>query len=268
MKVLLIDGTNIVMRYAYAMAPHMMDPAYPGNTMDEQSAAQILKAVGRAFHECATAAEATHMVVALDSSLPGERVARFPEYKARRRTSTNVWVNRLNIYLADHGIFTIRAPGFEADDVIATLVARIGRAGQTCAVLSGDSDLLVLASLWCDVYQFGGKGEPRFVKRTMRWIASKYEIVNSQMLTMYKALVGEPGDGLPGVQGIGKKKAAALLAEYRTPEAIRASGRLDQEHLDQFDLMLYLVTLREDVPLDPVQPRDCRIHPQPEATPV
>lgn len=258
MRVLLIDGTNIAMRYAFAMVPHMMDPGYPGGRLDQEEVQRVMHAVEKAFRECALAAEATHMIVALDSGLPGDRHARFPDYKAKRRQSTNVWSNRLHVHLTGRGILALRWPEFEADDVIATLVARIGRAGATCAVLSGDSDLLQLASLWCDVFQFGGPNEPRFVCRTMQWIAAKYEIPHAGLLTLYKALVGEPGDGIPGVKGIGRKKASALLQQFQTADELRASGRVD---LEQFDLMHYLVTLREDVPLDPVQPKDCRILP-------
>lgn len=263
MKVLLIDGTNVIMRYAFAMVPHMMDPGYPGGRLDQEEVERVLRAAEKAFRECALEAEATHMIVALDSGLPGDRRARFPDYKAKRQQSTNVWSNRLTMHLNKRGILALRWPEFEADDVIATLVARIGRAGGTCAVLSGDSDLLQLASLWCDVFQFGGPNEPRFVARSMKWIAEKYEIPHANMLTLYKALVGEPGDGIPGVRGIGRKKAAALLQQYQTAEALRTSGKID---LEQFDLMLYLVMLREDVPLDPVQPKDCRITPPKEAS--
>jgi 5'-3' exonuclease len=261
MKVLLIDGTNVVMRYAFAMVPHMMDPGYPGGHLDAEDVAKVMRAVEKACRECAMEAEATHMIVALDSGLPGDRHARFPDYKAKRIHTTNLWSNRLSIHCAARGIMALRWPQFEADDVIATLVARIGRAGGTCAVLSGDSDLLQLASLWCDVFQFGGKQEPRFVARSMKWIAEKYELPHSNMLTLYKALVGETGDGIPGVKGIGRKKAAALLQQYHSAEELRTCGKID---LEQFDLMLYLVTLREDVPLDPVQPKDCRITPPKE----
>lgn len=256
MRVLLVDGTNIVMRYAFAMVPHMMDPGYPGGHLDADDVAKVLHAVEKACRECAQVAEATHMIVCLDSGLPGHRRSRFPDYKAKRQQTTNIWSNRLSIHLTQRGIMSLRWPEFEGDDVIATLVARVGRAGGTCAVLSGDSDLLVLASLWCDVFQFGGKNDPRFVARPMKWIAEKYEIPNSGMLTLYKALVGEPGDGIPGVKGIGRKKAVALLQQFQSADELRKSGRIDVE---QFDLMLYLVTLREDVPLDPVQPKDCRI---------
>jgi 5'-3' exonuclease len=66
-------------------------------------------------------------------------------------------------------------------------------------VLSGDSDLLVLASDDCDVYQFGRKGEERFQRRSPEWICGKYGIASPQQLRAYKAIVGESGEGVPGL---------------------------------------------------------------------
>jgi DNA polymerase-1 len=134
------------------------------------------------------------------------------------------------------------------------------RAGKLVAILSGDSDLLQLATLGVLCYQFGRAGvEARFVNRPMQWIREKYEIPSAGQLPAYKALVGEPGDGLPGVPGIGPVKAKKLLHQYETTTALCDSMAIDTP---TFLAALDLVTLREDVPIDPIPPALCRINPQ------
>jgi DNA polymerase-1 len=249
---LLIDGTNVVMRYAAAMVPKELSEI--GRIPDEM-AVKVLESVTRSMFECAKIAEATHMIVALDSTVGSWRRAKYPEYKANRSTSTAEWTNRLAMHLHALNVYTVRVPEFEADDIIATLAARAGRASKAVSILSSDSDLLQLAALNVTCYQYGGQNEARFVPRSMAWIRAKYDIDSVGHLPAFKALVGEPGDHLPGVPGIGKVKAKKLL-EQNTIEALKSSPQIDGP---QFTLMLELTTLRIDVPIDPVSPGACRI---------
>lgn len=251
MKLLLVDGTNVVMRYASAMIPNL-DECVP------EEVVKVTRAVESAVRRCAQQIEATHVILALDS-VENWRKARYPEYKATRTGTTGVWSNRLALHAASCGLAVQRASGFEADDIIATLVARSAKAGHSSAVLSSDSDLLALASLFCTVYQFGKKGEPRFAPRSMQWIAEHYQIASAGLLRDFKSLVGEPGDNLPGLPGVGPVKARAHLARWGSVEGLLRSGVLDVEQVQQLTLMRSLVTLREDVPLDPIVPSACRL---------
>lgn len=253
MTLFLVDGTNVVMRYAGAMATDMEQPT-------EAEVEKVLHGVTRAIVDCAAVAGAAHLIVALDSSVGSWRRDKFPEYKAKRTISTLVWTNRLNVHLATRGVVCVRCPSFEADDVIATLAARAVRAGKMVGILSGDSDLLQLATLSVFCYQFGKPGvEAKFVNRPMQWIRERYGIPSVGKLAAYKALVGEPGDGLPGVPGIGPVKAKKLLNQYDTVTALIESAAIDTP---TFVAALDLVTLREDAPIEPIDPKLCRINPQ------
>jgi DNA polymerase-1 len=253
MTLLLVDGTNVVMRYVGAM---VTDAQHASDAEIEK----VLRGVTKAIVDCADVAGATHLIVALDSGVGSWRRDKYPEYKAKRTDSTLIWSNRLNIHLAARAVVCVRAPSFEADDVIATLSARAERAGKMVAILSGDSDLLQLASLSVYCYQFGKPGvEARFVNRPMQWIREHYEIPSAGQLAAYKALVGEPGDGLPGVPGIGPVKAKKLLHQYESTVALCDSMAIDTP---AFLAALELVTLREDVPIDPIPPALCRINPR------
>jgi DNA polymerase-1 len=248
---LLVDGTNIVMRYASAMAGDLDAPT-------AEDIEKVCNAVTRAILACCTDAGATHVIVALDSGVGSWRRALYPEYKAHRTTKTLEWTNRLNITLTFSGIMCVRVPEFEADDIIATLAARAQKNGKEVAVLSGDSDLLQLASLACSVIQFGKHPEAKFVARSMQWIKEKYGLAHAGHLALYKALVGEPGDGIPGVPGIGPVKARKILSLNTHPSEIALLLKGEVE-VEAFKLALQLVTLRDDVPIEPIPGSECRV---------
>lgn len=252
MTLLLVDGTNVVMRYASVMIEK--DAEITNADRD-----RVLRAVMKAFAECAQAMEATHLIVALDSVVGSWRRERFPAYKAARTVSTTEWSNRLAMHCIERGVKVVRVAGFEADDALATLVARSEKSGRECCVLSGDSDLLQLSSLLTRVVQFGMKGEPRFVVRSMEWTRQKFGLASAGLLTLYKALVGETGDGLPGVPGIGPVKAHKLLSLAQTAEEITMLLKGEVE-MEAFKLALELVTLRTDAPIEPIVPSECRIN--------
>lgn len=258
-RILLVDGTNIVMRYAHAMMPHgSVDTPEESDITRERSAA-VFGAVERAIRECAQIAGAPYAVVAIDRS-PSWRYDVYPEYKAARAGGgTSWWSEGLVTRLAANGIQCASAPGFEADDVVATLADRTVSSGRHAAVLSGDSDLLVLASEACDVYQFGRKDEPRFVKRSPEWIAAKYQIASAALLRDFKAIVGEAGDSLPGIDGYGPVKARQLLKRFGTAEALLESVALRESDRARLALMLTLVSLRTDAPIEAIAPAMCRL---------
>lgn len=252
MKILLVDGTNMVMRWAFAMIPEAA--AGDRNGATEEQVLRVLASVERVLRECATIASCTHVVVAVDSSVDSWRKQLYPDYKSGRRGITGLWSNRLQLYLSPRGWLVMRHPGEEADDVLATLAHRITASGRACAVLSGDSDLLQLIAPLCEVWRFGDRtsGE-RMIRCDDGYVLDKFG-VHARDLRVYKALVGERGDDLPGVQGIGPKRALKILSVSVEPEAIRTVV-----HPEQFDLAMQLVTLNTDVPLASVEPARCKL---------
>lgn len=255
-RLLLVDGTNIVMRYAFAMAPQFVkEPENPGAG---DAISRVVAACVAAVRECATIAGCSHGVIALDS---GEswRKARYPEYKLGRNVSTRIWTAHFATECDRCRVHTVTSEGFEADDVIATIARRATDADRSCAVLSSDSDLLVLANDACDVYQFGRGDEPRYVKRSPAWIAEKYGIASPQQLPALKAIAGESGDNLPGLDGYGPVKARRLIERWGTVEALLASRALTDAQHERLTLMLSLVRLRDDAPIAAISPAVCRI---------
>lgn len=259
MRVLLVDGTNVVMRYAFAMLPDVMSSEKRA-PLTPDDVEKVMAAVEHSIRKCAQTSGCTHAIIALDSNVDSWRKAIYAEYKKSRPPITNEWSNRLQMYLGPRGWLVLRAPTYEADDIIATLSSRLTAAMKPHAVLSGDSDLLALASSLCTVMQFGRGDEPRYVPRPSGWVEEKYG-VPPRFLRFYKALVGETGDGVPGVRGVGPKKAAKLLAQSACDhEILRGIVNLHSgTSLAEFDQMLACVTLNTKVPLEPIAPSKCAI---------
>src|SRR4029079_5266688 len=151
-------------------------------------------------------------------------------------------------------------PGYEADDVIGTLVAKSVKAGVNVVVVSGDKDFqqLVKNGVWL---LNPGRGGPANVEE--HWVstenASERLGVAPEFVTDYLALVGDSSDNIPGVKGIGEKTACELVRKYGHLESILAHvseipGKRPREALLQYadnaKLSKELVTIRDDLPVE------------------
>jgi DNA polymerase-1 len=198
------------------------------------------------------------LAVAMDSRTPTFRHERFPAYKANREKAPedlHAQVPVIEEILAALRVPCVRADGYEADDVIATLAERCRSTGSPCWILSGDKDILQL---------IGGnvrllaqeKGSSALEEYTPERV---FELrgVRPERIVDYLALAGDASDNVPGVAGVGDKTAVKLLARFAglddlyarldevTPEGVRkklAAARGDAM------LSRELVTLRRDVP--------------------
>lgn len=154
------------------------------------------------------------------------------------------------------GLPTFAFPGYEADDVLATLAAELAGAGERPIVVSGDRDCLQLAR---------GPARVLYLARGIQAACYDEQAVRQrfgvppELLPDYVALVGDPSDNLPGVPGIGPRTAARLLLRYGDlPSLLDRLEELppkDRErlrgHEDKLPLWRDLAQLRTDVPLPP-----------------
>ncbi len=170
-----------------------------------------------------------HRLVAAwdDDWRPAFRVAAIGSYKAHRvaaQRPDGTWVEEVPAaltaqvpaiaeVLAALGIARMGAPGFEADDVMGTLVARAGTTGEPVDVVSGDRDLFQLVDDEARVrVLFPGKDG--FVPVDQAELARRYGVATGAAYADMAVLRGDSSDGLPGVPGIGEKTAAALVGRY------------------------------------------------------
>jgi 5'-3' exonuclease len=125
------------------------------------------------------------------------------------------------------GLEVLGAAGFEAEDVIATIAAR---ASGRIEILSGDRDLFALVRD-PDVVVLYPEGAGRLATVDEAEITRRYGIAGRDYLA-FAVLRGDPSDGLPGLRGIGPKKAVELLRQHGGLDGLLASGRLGPEAAD------------------------------------
>lgn len=157
--------------------------------------------------------EATHIVVGLDDPTRSTRKEAWPAYKATRAVkepALRAQLDRLAALCADLGLAVACPPGGEADDVLAA-AARLGRSGAARVVLAtSDRDALGQAHGGVEVLLLGN-GQSQWAWIDDAAVEARYG-VSAARYGEYAALRGDSSDNLPGVAGVGPKRAAQLVA--------------------------------------------------------
>ena len=213
---------------------------------------------------------ATHVVAAWDHEGPTFRHALFPTYKHRRTGSMRSRITPIREGVEATGIASVSVPLYEGDDSVASLMARF-RAESRVTLLSNDSDLLQFVQDGVEVATYVGAGKGPNGMRIKPWSAADVHTkfgVSPEHLPAFKALCGEEGDDIPGVKSVGKGTAVKLLRRWQTLEkALEASefvshrddtAKLAGQH-EHVRLMLQLTTIRQDVPLPPLDLARCAL---------
>jgi 5'-3' exonuclease len=168
-------------------------------------------------------AGADAVVIAFDDPDRNERKVRWPQYKAQRSEKDDALVDqmvRLMAVLGDAGMPVVIEPGWEADDVVASVALLADARGWHTVIATSDRDAFSLITDTTSVLRLGNKLD-NAVTLTPQLLVDTFGITPAQYLD-YAALRGDTSDNLPGVKGIGEKTAAALLQEFGTVEAALA----------------------------------------------
>ena len=194
----------------------------------------------------------------------------YAAYKANRAEiddDLRVQIDPARQLTAAMGMQPYCVPDVEADDVIASLAAAAAAGGQAAVIATSDKDLMYLAGRGCLIHD-----PNRNVLLDAAGVAERYKVQPQQMAD-YLALVGDSSDNIPGVPGIGPKRAAALLAEYQTLDRIiecadELKGKMGESFratIPELPTIRSLVAVREDVALDPLPGQLQAPQVQPEA---
>ncbi|HTT43082.1 MAG TPA: DNA polymerase I [Steroidobacteraceae bacterium] len=196
--------------------------------------------------------------IALVFDAPGRtfRDELFAEYKAQRPgmpDELRAQVEPLLAIIRAQGLPLLRVPGVEADDVIGTLACRAAAAGQSVLISTGDKDMAQLVS------------ESITLINTMSntvldraGVKAKFDVFPEQIVD-YLALIGDSSDNIPGIDKVGPKTAAKLLAQYGTLDGVIAHvaeipGRVGENlraGLATLELSRRLATIQTDLQLPP-----------------
>jgi DNA polymerase-1 len=200
----------------------------------------------------------THIAAAFDVSRQTFRADRFPEYKATRSATPDEFRGQIDItkeVLGALGITVLAEPGFEADDIIATLATQADAAGYRVLVVTGDRDALQLVNSDVTVL-YPIKGVSTLTRYTPDAVVEKYGLTPEQYPD-FAALRGDPSDNLPGIPGVGEKTAAKWIVEYGSLQGLvdnvdTVRGKVGdslRENLSTVVLNRELTHLVRDVPL-------------------
>ncbi len=196
------------------------------------------------------------VIVAMDSRGKSFRKELYPDYKANRPPAPpdlEQQMIRVREIAEAWGMAPLEAPGFEADDIIATLVTQARAQGLRVVIVSADKDLLQLVGP--DVVMYDTMRDKVFGAEETR---EKLGVEPEQVRDLL-ALMGDSSDNVPGVPSVGQKTAAKLLADYGSLDGVyenlegitrKALKAKLSEHRDKALTARELVTLRHDVPIE------------------
>lgn len=245
-RVLLVDGHHLAYRTFFALKGLTTSRGEP-----VQAVYGFAKSLLKALKEDGYKA----VFVVFDAKAPSFRHEAYEAYKAGRAPTPEDFPRQLALIkeLVDLLGFTRpEVPGYEADDVLATLAKKAEKEGYEVRILTADRDLYQLVSDRVAVLH------PEGHLITPEWLWEKYGLRPEQWVD-FRALVGDPSDNLPGVKGIGEKTALKLLKEWGSLEnLLKNLDRVKPEnvrekikaHLEDLRLSLELSRVRTDLPLE------------------
>jgi len=202
----------------------------------------------------------THIGVAFDTSGPTPRHVRYPAYKAQRDEMPEELAAAIphvkRLCRAFH-IPVLELVGFEADDIIGTLVKRAEPAGFESFMVTPDKDFAQLISATTRMWKPGRKGNEHEVIGPDQ-LPEIWGVKDPHQIIDLLGLMGDTSDNIPGIPGIGPKTAQKLIADFGSMENLLAhtaklKGRqkeLVETHADQALLSKELATILIDVPVD------------------
>ncbi len=218
-KLVLLDGHSLAYRAFYALPSDLSTPSGQVTNAVYGFTSMVIKLLADEQPEA--------VVVAWDTPVRTFRSEKFAEYKAQREAAPELFLTQLPVIreVADVlGFPQFEAPGFEADDIIATIAAAGAAAQWEVLIVTGDRDAFQLIDGPVKVY-YTRRGISDVVVADAAYIKGRFGISPAQYVD-FAALRGDSSDNLPGVAGVGEKTATKLIAGYGNLEGL-------YEHLDE-----------------------------------
>lgn len=248
----LIDASGLIFRAYHALPPLTTSKGQPTNAV-----LGFTRMVLKLMRERSP----THLALCFDRDSRKGRLAIDPQYKANRVAPPDDLVSQFSLIRKIAEVLQVpiaEEPGWEADDVIATLTGRALKAGFEVEIITSDKDFLQLLQPGVRIY------DPMKDKPITEADALERFGVKPSQMRDYQALVGDAIDNIPKVPGVGPKTAADLLAQFGTIEQLLARPEeitkpkireAIKTHVEQLHRALKLVSFRDDLEV-PGQPAD------------
>ena len=252
-KLVLIDGHSILNRAFYGI---------PELTNSEGLHTNAVYGFLNIMFKILDEEQPDFLTVAFDVKHPTFRHEMFKEYKGTRKpmpAELHEQVPVLKELLKAMNIQIMELPGFEADDLLGTLAKRAEADGSEVRIVSGDRDLLQLATdnimIRIPKTKMSGTEVENYYAKD---VYDKYSVTPSEFIDL-KALMGDTADNIPGVAGIGEKTATKIITSYHSIENAyehcgeiepKRAGKLLAEDYESAKLSKILATINVNAPID------------------
>ena len=252
-KIVLIDGHSILNRAFYGV---------PELTNSQGLHTNAVYGFMNIMFKILEEEQPQYLAVAFDVKAPTFRHERFAEYKGTRKGMPEELHEQVPVtkeLLAACGVPILELPGYEADDILGTLARRGEEKGLAVTLVSGDRDLLQLATEGVMVRIPKTKGGITVTENYRAAdVLEKYQVTPTEFIDV-KALMGDSSDNIPGVPSIGEKTATSLIVTYKSIE--NAYAHLDEikppraqnalrEHYDMAQMSKELAAICVTVPVE------------------
>jgi len=251
---ILIDGNGLIHRSYYAL---------PRLTTKKGELVNVVYGFTSILFKVIKDLEPDYLTVAFDLAGPTFREKKYKKYKAKRVKAPQEMYDQISWVKKVLRVFDIpiyEKKGFEADDVIGTIVSKLKsrKPRVKTIIITGDLDMLQLIGKQTKV-QFIRRGITDTIIYDQQAVNNRYGLSPKQ-ITDLKGLKGDPSDNIPGVPGIGEKTAIDLIKEFGTLKKLyqtiqknslnpKLKARL-LEYKEQAFLSQDLATIKNDVPVD------------------
>lgn len=247
-----IDGNSLMHRAFHAVPPTM-------NAPDGRPTNAIFGFLNM-FLKMIDAFNPDGVVVAFDKGKPRVRMEMLPQYKAQRPPmdpDLHAQFPMIKELLAALNVPILQSEGWEGDDILGTM-ARLGEeAGCDMLLVTGDRDMYQLVTEHVNVVSTR-KGLSDVAIMTPESVDDLYHGITPALVPDFYGLKGDTSDNIPGVPGIGPKKASALIAQYGSLDEVVAhadevKGKMGENlraHIDDALLSRKVATIRTDAPVE------------------
>ena len=252
-RLFLLDGMALTYRAHYAL---IRSPRFTSGGLCTSAVFGFCNAI----FDILNREQPTHLAAAFDTPEPTHRHLEFEPYKAQREEmpeDLSAQIPYVFQLLEALRVPLLKAPGYEADDILGTLARQSESEDFDCVLVTPDKDCQQLVSDRVTVYKPGRQGS-QFELMGVAEVLEKWNVRRVDQVIEVLGLMGDTSDNIPGVPGIGPKTAQKLIGQYDTIENLIAhaeelKGKQKervQQHAGQALLSKRLVTICHDVPLE------------------
>lgn len=247
-----IDGNSLMHRAFHAVPPTM-------NAPDGRPTNAIFGFLNM-FLKMIDAFNPDGVVVAFDKGKPRVRMEMLPQYKAQRPPmdpDLHAQFPMIKELLGALNVPILQSEGWEGDDILGTMARLAEQAGCDMLLVTGDRDMYQLVTEHVNVVSTR-KGLSDVAIMTPESVDDLYHGITPALVPDFYGLKGDTSDNIPGVPGIGPKKASALIAQYGSLDEVIAhadevKGKMGENlraHIDDALLSRKVATIRTDAPVE------------------